>query len=44
MLNDFLEWLDRFVQYDKWFFGHWHRDEDVDPYHRAVWQDLVTVP
>lgn len=42
-LNDFLDWLDHFVYYDKWFFGHWHRDKDVDPYHRAVWRELVTL-
>ncbi|MBE6664909.1 MAG: metallophosphoesterase [Ruminococcaceae bacterium] len=40
-LTGFLEWVMYETKYRKWFFGHWHKDEQIDEKHRAVWFDLI---
>jgi len=35
-----LEWVMYEVKYEEWFFGHWHRDEQIDEKHRAIWFDV----
>ncbi len=42
-LTGFLEWVMYETEYKQWFFGHWHRDEQIDEKHRAVWFDLIRV-
>lgn len=39
-LTGFLEWIMYEVKYKEWFFGHWHRDEQIDEKHRAIWFDV----
>lgn len=39
-LTGFLEWIMYEVKYKEWFFGHWHRDEQIDVKHRAIWFDV----
>lgn len=39
-LTGFLEWIMYEVSYKQWFFGHWHRDEQIDEKHRAIWFDV----
>lgn len=39
-LTGFLEWVMYEVKYEEWFFGHWHRDEQIDEKHRAIWFDV----
>ena len=39
-LTGFLEWIMYEVSYEQWFFGHWHRDEQIDAKHRAIWFDV----
>ncbi len=39
-LTGFLEWIMYEVSYEQWFFGHWHRDEEIDKKHRAIWFDI----
>lgn len=36
-LTRFLEWIMYEVKYKEWFFGHWHRDEQIDVKHLAIW-------
>lgn len=36
-LTGFLEWVMYEVSYEQWFFGHWHKDEQIDKKHRAIW-------
>ena len=40
-LTGFLEWIMYEANYKKWFFGHWHKDEEIDEKHRAIWFDLI---
>ncbi len=42
-LTGFLEWVMYESKYKQWFFGHWHRDAEVDEKHRAVWFDVISV-
>lgn len=39
-LTDFLERVMHTVTYKQWFFGHWHRDREIDEKHRALWYDV----
>lgn len=42
-LTGFLEWIMYNVDFSQWFFGHWHRDEKIDPRFRALWFDVVEI-
>ncbi len=42
-LTGFLEWVMREVSFTHWFFGHWHRDAQIDERFRALWFDVVPV-
>ena len=41
-LTGFLEWVMYEVSYDKWYFGHWHGDKQIDEKHRLLWFDTVS--
>lgn len=40
-LTGFLEWIMYEVQYEEWFFGHWHEDRNIEKFH-ALWFDIIT--
>lgn len=42
-LTGFLEWVMYEVDYQKWFFGHWHKDMKIDSKHRALWFDVERI-
>ena len=42
-LNGFFDWIAHEVSFDKWYFGHWHRDEEIYYKFRAVYFDLLGV-
>lgn len=42
-LNGFLEWIEHEVQFERWFFGHFHQDVEVDNQFYAVWKDVRLV-
>lgn len=42
-LTEFLEWIMYEVKFKKWFFGHWHTDEEFDERFRALWFDVETI-
>lgn len=42
-LTGFLEWVMYETKYTQWFFGHWHKDEQIGEKHRAVWFDLIRI-
>lgn len=42
-LTGFLEWIMYQIEYDKWFFGHFHEDKAVDTKHRALFYDVVEI-
>lgn len=35
-LTGFLDWVMHEVEFEKWFFGHWHLDKEIDEKFRAV--------
>lgn len=41
MLTDFLDALKNQVSYDKWYFGHYHIDREVDEKHIAVFDKII---
>ena len=40
-LTDFLEDLKNSITYSKWFFGHYHKDLEVDNKHTAIFERVV---
>lgn len=40
-LTDFLEGVNRRLKFDKWFFGHYHLDEQIDDSHVVIYNDIV---
>ena len=42
-LTGFFDWIYFDVKYKKWFFGHWHLDEQIDEKHHALRYDVVDV-
>lgn len=43
-LEGFLEYLMYEVEYEQWFFGHWHQDRSVTDRFRCLWFDAVNIP
>lgn len=41
-LTGFLEWVMYEVQFQKWFFGHWHFDGEIGSNFRGVWLDVLS--
>ncbi len=42
-LCGFLEWIMHEAEFKRWFFGHWHTDEEVYGRFRALYYDIVEV-
>ena len=42
-LNGFFDWIAHEVSFDKWYFGHWHRDEEHYGKFRAVYFDVLKI-
>lgn len=36
-LTDFFNYVERFVTFDKWYFGHYHRDIEIDDKHTLLY-------
>ncbi len=43
-LTGFFDWVSDAVTYSGWFFGHWHRDLQVDSHHRAMYTEVICLP
>ena len=43
VLTDFFDELRARLTYEKWYFGHYHRDVSPDEKHRCVFKDVVEV-
>ena len=41
--TNWLEWIMEQVDFKKWFFGHWHKDEEITDKFRAMLNDVVTI-
>lgn len=42
-LIGFFDWLTDEISFEKWFFGHWHTDKQINNRFRALWFDVVEV-
>lgn len=42
-LTGFFDWLTDEISFEKWFFGHWHTDKQINNRFRALWFDVVEV-
>lgn len=42
-LTAFLDELEDKLSYEKWFFGHFHKDWIVDDRHRVLYQDVIEI-
>ncbi len=42
-LVGFFDWVRVETQYEKWFFGHWHEDCDIDSKHTVLLEEVRTV-
>ena len=43
MLTDFFDELKETVEYEKWFFGHYHIDSVIDEKHTAVFNKIIAL-
>lgn len=43
-LSDFLETVDRRLEYTAWFFGHFHDNRIVAEKHILLWEQIVQIP
>lgn len=42
-LTDFFNMIMHKAKFKKWFFGHWHRDEEINDQMRAIYCDVDTI-
>ena len=42
-LTKYLEEIHRKCHYRTWFFGHYHRDEQVDERHRLLYHEILRI-
>ena len=42
-LTEFLEIIDRQMEYEYWFFGHFHDNRSVDQKHILLWEQIVQI-
>lgn len=40
-LNNYLSEIDKLVSYKKWYFGHVHKDMEVDDRHTALYEKII---
>ncbi len=43
VLTTFFDELEKRVDYKKWYFGHYHKDCDIDSKHSAVFQKIIRI-
>lgn len=41
-LQNYFSHIDKKVNYDQWFFGHWHMDKELNKF-RALYQDIISL-
>ena len=42
-LTDFLEMVGQRLEYEYWFFGHFHDNRSVDQKHILLWEQIVQI-
>ena len=43
IFTDFLQSVKEKLSYEKWFFGHYHKDQTIDDHHLALFQSVLKV-
>lgn len=41
VLTDFLDRVDAELTFDKWYFGHYHEDRELDSSHTALFRSVL---
>ena len=42
ILTDYLETIKQTIKYNRWYFGHYHNDKNVDIKHRCLYYDIIS--
>lgn len=42
-LTDFLQMIKDRAKFSRWFFGHYHEDNNISPYYRSIYRDIVKI-
>lgn len=42
-LNNFFDIIDKKLQYKHWYFGHFHRDQQIDDKHTVVYNNIILI-
>lgn len=42
-LNDYLDFIEKYVNYKMWFFGHFHGDEALDEKHVMLYERVLQI-
>lgn len=42
-LTNFFQYIDEELDFDAWYFGHYHADREVDAKHRALYNDIIRI-
>ena len=42
-LNTFLSWVEGVVDYDKWYFGHFHQDRDINGSVTVLYDEVIEI-
>lgn len=43
ILTDFFETIENKVKYERWFFGHYHIDKEIDSKHTAIFDRMIKI-
>ena len=44
VINVFFEFIESKIIFQQWYFGHFHRDLQIDNGHRCVYNDIIELP
>ena len=43
ILTDYLEKIEKQVQYQHWYFGHYHDDRKIDEKHTLLYESIIPI-
>lgn len=41
VITEYFQEIEEMVDYNQWYFGHYHRDQYIDEKHRLVYQEMI---
>lgn len=42
-LQNYFQWISEITSFEKWYFGHWHQDQELGEKYRAIYLDVIDV-